>query len=99
MVFFKCIHKICIIAAIAITGGFWGLNLIGLSQFGLCQITSTNNGSPTYELPIINLVASVAYVLFGIYTYCYFKKHMPLVEGLSKRRYRENKLVSIFVIG
>jgi hypothetical protein len=38
-------------------------------------------------MPIISTAATIIYVAMGIYTYVYVKKHMPVTEGLSQRRF------------
>lgn len=72
---------------------------MGLSQLGICEATATRGGSLQLEFPIFQFAFSVAFVIFSIYTYRYFKSHMPHISALNRRRYEENMLITRFTIG
>ncbi len=81
------------------TGATWAAGWIGLSQFGICEVTATRNNYKKIYLPIIRLAFSFLFVSLSFVTYHYFKKHMPQGESLNRRKYQENEVVTRFTIG
>jgi hypothetical protein len=77
----------------------WAFSWIGLSQLGICEFTSTS-GTPTeYEFPIFQLAYGFFFAVFAVWTYRYFRAHMPQTSALNRRKWEESMLIARFTIG
>jgi hypothetical protein len=63
------------------------MNWLGLSQMGICTVTTDRNSYTKYYFPVLQAAFSIVFVCFSFVTYRYFKKHMPEGEALNKRKY------------
>jgi hypothetical protein len=70
-------HIIPLVIAVSITMIIWGFGWMGLSQLGICEVTSTRNNYEQLYFPVIKMTFSVFFVVFSFLTYRYFKKNMP----------------------
>jgi heme/copper-type cytochrome/quinol oxidase subunit 2 len=92
-------YIIITLVALLVVLAFWHWDLLGLSIFGLCGISFIRDPTHTLALPIIMLAAVVVFLVFGLFTIRYFNKHMPNSVGLRLKKYKENKILSYYVIG
>lgn len=92
-------YIIITLVALLVVLAFWHWDLLGLSIFGLCGISFIRDPNHTLALPIIMLGAVVIFLVFGLFTIRYFNKHMPNSVGLRRKKYKENKILSYYVIG
>ncbi len=84
--FWNTLHVIVIMISLIITLFFFLINMMGLNFYGLCALTDVRNGNDNIGMPIFELVASFAFGMLGVYTYCYFRKHMPASENFRRRK-------------
>ena len=52
-------------------------DFMGLNFYGLCSLTPTRKTTFNLILPGTEIGGSVLFGVVGIFTYSYFKKHMP----------------------
>lgn len=70
----------------------------GINLFGLCGDSNLRDNKIYWFDPVFNVSLTTIYLIIAFYTYFYFKKHMPVSDGLVKRIYHENQAISFFVI-
>ena len=70
---------------------------MSVNEFGLCGFSSLRYNTIQWFFPLITFASNTAYLGFALYTYYYFKKHMPVNDSLIKRIYHENEAISYFV--
>jgi len=58
-----------------------------INEFGLCGFSSLRYNTVQWFFPIFTISSNLAYLGFALYTYYYFKKHMPVNDSLVKRIY------------
>lgn len=93
------IYLLAVVLAIGLTLGFYFWDLLGLSIFGLCSVTFIRRPDISYVLPAAMLAVILLFMFTGLFTLRYFKKHMPNTIGLRRKKYKENKILSYYIIG
>lgn len=71
------LHVFVIIISLVLNILFFIEDFVGLNFYGFCGFTSTRRLNFNYSLPSLELVASIIFLILGIFTFVYFKKHMP----------------------
>lgn len=93
------IYIIAIVAAIILTWIFWNFNLLGLNIFGLCSFSFIRMPNLSFALLLTMTAIIVVFLLVGVFTIKYFKRHMPNTIGLRKNKYNKNKVLIYYIIG
>lgn len=97
--FWNTLHGIVVMISIVITLFFFLMDMMGLNFYGLCSLTNVRITNNTIGLPIFQLVASFVFVILGIYTYLYFRKHMPEGENFKRRKQQQSRIILMYVVG
>ena len=69
-----------------------------VNEFGLCGFSSLRYNTVQWFFFVFLTIKNVGCLGFALYTYYYFKRHMPVNDSLIKRIYYENESISYFVV-
>ena len=75
------------------------VDFYGLTQLGVCGVTSTRKSDLQIYFPILQLSISVGFLISAFLTFRYFKSHMISGNALNRRQYIENLMITKFVVG
>lgn len=93
------LHAFVITASFALTIFFYFEDFMGLNFYGLCGLTATRRLSWNLTLPIMEIICSLIFMVLGIFTFVYFRKHMPGGERFKRRKVEESKIIFMYVTG
>lgn len=75
--FWRILHAFVILISVLITIFLYLEDFMGLNFYGLCGVTQTRKVGWNIIFPIIEIIASIIFAFLGIFTFVYFRKHMP----------------------
>ena len=88
-----------ILLSILLTVFLWLDDFIGLNYDGLCGMSLTRRPRLNIALPSLSLGFALFFTILGIFTYFYFRKHLPKSESFQRRKYNESKIIGMYVVG
>ena len=88
-----------IVLAMGSTALLWWGRLIGLNIFGLCEMTFIREPALSLVPLIVLCVLTAVFLVVGVFTVNYFRKHMPDTVGLRYKKYQESKLLMYYLVG
>ena len=95
----KFVYLIIVIVTSISTFFLWEQGFLGLNIYGLCGVTFIRQPDTSVALPVIIIVFNVLFLVAGIFTINYFKKHMPNSIGLREKRQIQKQTLMLYVIG
>jgi hypothetical protein len=78
----KFVYAIVFIVTSISTFFLWQEGFLGLNIYGLCGVTFMRQPNTSVALPVIIIFFNVLFLIAGLFTINYFKKHMPNSIGL-----------------
>ena len=93
------LHVFVIGICIFITIFLFFEDFMGLNFYGLCSLTPTRKTTFNLILPGTEIGGSILFGVVGIFTYSYFKKHMPGGEAFRRKKIKESRIILMYVTG
>lgn len=97
--FWGMLHAFVIVTSFGLTIFFYFEDFMGLNFYGLCGLTPTRRLSWNLTLPALEIMCSFVFIVLGIFTFVYFRKHMPGGERFRRRKVEEGKIIFMYVTG
>lgn len=92
-------HIIALSFSLISTAILYFVDFYGLTQLGVCGVTSTRKSDIQIYFPILQLTISCGFLVSAFLTFRYFKKHVISGNALNRRQYIENLMITKFVVG
>lgn len=93
------VYIVVFLFASATTYLLWDQNLLGLNIFGLCGISFIRNPDESLAIPVASIGFNSIFLIAGMFTLKYFKRHMPNSLGLRKKKLVQKQILIIYVAG
>jgi hypothetical protein len=82
----KFVYFIVAVGSAIATYLMWNQGVLGLNIFGLCGVTFIRFPNANIGIPITMICITGIFLLLGIFSIRYFKRHMPNSIGLRKKK-------------
>lgn len=90
---------LALLIALVGTAGLYFGDLLGLNIYGLCSVSFIRSPGISLVPIACMLVIVLVFMFVGLFSIRYFRRHMPNTVGLRSKKYKESRLLTIYIVG